>query len=428
MSIARLMQMGAAGAGGGGWLLNLSDEVYNKPVTLESVGVDETSGNIFFGGATQPLTYQRTYLGMVTSDGVLSWDIEKYNSSTNIHEGIKNNAVFVDASGDAYFATTQWQATLKSNATILKYNSSGSETLNTSLGGSVKDQAFALTLNPAEDTLYLSSLFNLDEFAVSLWSPSGTFYNGIRSDNSVTDRAYGITTDASGNVIACGSVTNNGSAYVAKLSSALGVTWEVALAGTSVAYSVSADSSGDVYVVGYSNNASPYAKLDAFIVKLDGSTGSVVWERRLSDTSTTSSFSHVTVIGSDVYAIGTIGGYLTVAKYSNSGALQYSRQLTSTNGATYGRGISSDGAGGLIVAGFGKTISSSRFDGIIMKVDDAASGITFGPLSYADSSLSAYTPSSSSYSLSRLISTYFPYGTLTVGSTSSSPNITETLY
>ncbi|WP_437314173.1 SBBP repeat-containing protein [Sorangium sp. So ce385] len=113
----------------------------------------------------------------------------------------------------------------------------------------------------------------------------------------------GIAVDASGNVIVVGDFENDlgfgesagdTDVFVVKYSAGGSSSWRKRFGGTAADYAsgVAVDPAGDIYVTGYFESTIGFGELtssgglDAFVLKLDGSTGSVVWAHQVGDAST----------------------------------------------------------------------------------------------------------------------------------------------
>jgi len=158
--------------------------------------------------------------------------------------------------------------------------------------------------------------------------------------------------------------------------------------------SMSADTTY-AYAAGYQSTDSgvtPYT-VTAFITKLNGSNGSVVWSRAL-DNALWRSVVHSASTG-NIYAIGsTYPDYkLIVAKYDSSGTLQWQRTMTGV-ASGYGMEIRLDSSENLYLPLSSVTINGTSGDcvGMIKIPGDGSLTGTYGDIVYATSSLSAVTP------------------------------------
>lgn len=170
--------------------------------------------------------------------------------------------------------------------------------------------------NPSPtQTLNLSSLGDYDAFVTKM-DPLGNLVWARRFGNTITDAAYSIAVDASGNVYVGGTfdgtvdfdpsstetfnltAINNGDIFIVKLNSSgnLIKALQLGSASSEVPYAMKIDASGNVYVTGYfagSLDMDPGAgyytlygagSYDVFVLKLDAS-GNFVWAKGVGGTS-----------------------------------------------------------------------------------------------------------------------------------------------
>jgi len=243
--------------------------------------------------------------------------------------------------------------------------------------------------------------------------------NGIplwarRLGGTVSDIAYSVSVDSSGNVIVTGqyasnplniyaangstvsfTLSNSGSndVFVVKYDSSGTPVWARRIGGTGsdVAESVSTDSSGNVIVAGYytstSNPLNIYAangstvsftltnsgNIDSFVVKYDSS-GTPLWARRLGGAAndgaysvSTDSSQNIIVVGYsqsnplNVYAANgstvsftlsnSAGADVFVVKYDSIGTPLWARRIGG-NIADVAESVSTDSSGNIVVAGY----------------------------------------------------------------------------
>ncbi len=149
-------------------------------------------------------------------------------------------------------------------------------------------------------------------------------------------------------------------------------------AGSQYAYDIAADAAGNVYVVGnydgttvFGNTTLPGSNYNSvFIVKYDSS-GAVVWAEEIINTDIEGyslGYSITVSPNGDIYVAGSIGDYyelainVFVAKYNNSGTLQWMEQTTGTDSESYfeRRAIDVDSNGDVYVTGaFTNTLTFS---------------------------------------------------------------------
>ncbi|MCX6723943.1 MAG: SBBP repeat-containing protein [Candidatus Staskawiczbacteria bacterium] len=194
------------------------------------------------------------------------------------------------------------------------------------------------------------------------WNP---FLGGSGSGSGATT---GVAIDTSGNVYVIGQSYDTGDAFVKKLSSNGALIWSTSLGGTADDYvsGVVVDASGNIYVSGTSGGTwgtpiRPFvADYSAFVVKLSN-TGTIVWNTFLGGSGidfgngiSIDTSGNIYVTG---YSQGTWGspirssGNAFVAKLTNAGAITWNTLLGSGNES--GDGIVVDISGNLYVSGYG---------------------------------------------------------------------------
>lgn len=214
-------------------------------------------------------------------------------------------------------------------------------------------------------------LTKYDGNGIKLW----TKQLGVASQNVF---GYGVTTDITGNVYIVGftngglngnTLTGNQDVFVIKYDENGVRLWTrqmgVATSNTK-GYAITTDSSGGIYVTGYTNGGLDGNTLtgtnDLFIIKYDGS-GNKLWTKQLgASTKDTYGYGITTDPTGGIYVTGyTFGGLdgntlagtydLFITKYDASGTRIWTKQKGVTSKLTSGRAITSDPYGGVYVTG-----------------------------------------------------------------------------
>jgi hypothetical protein len=360
---------------------------YQAQSTLNAPGfcIDKDSlGNVYFCGIYEASGNPRQlHISKMDDSGNISW--RKLLATTTSFEA---RDIFVDASSNLYVLAYNNTVSI-----LVKYNSSG----------------------------------------VLQWQ-----YNFSINGSSVT-------VDTLNNIYICGKDTggSNNDAIVIKLDSSANTLWERSYSITSTSSSVANDikvgSSGDIYMVSASNGITSSSIYDASVMKINGATGVIAWQKAL----TNSSFSSKSFTGIDIdsseniyvcgfslytnnrlvsiiakynsigvfqwqrsqtppgqyqsintkkitldsssnfYLTGTSsnGGY--IAKYDSSGTLLFERSFTEVLGAEF-TDISSAQNGNFYVSGSSYQIDSEKYDSVILKLpNDGSKTGTYDAYTYS---------------------------------------------
>ena len=228
------------------------------------------------------------------------------------------------------------------------------------LGGASDDQGRAIATD-INGNIYLAGTSfagGSADFQIAKYNTSGTiqWQRSLGVSGSIQS-ANSIAVDNSGNIYLCGNsdASGTGEFQIAKYDTSGTIQWQRRLGAagsTEQGYSVAIDSSGNVYVSGYSDTTGPTTFQ---IAKFDNS-GNIQWQRRLGDSTISAISQSVAVDGSgNVYACGVSvdsGGNnrIQIAKYNTSGTIQWQRRLGSGS-ADYGYSVAVDGSGNVYVCG-----------------------------------------------------------------------------
>jgi hypothetical protein len=224
---------------------------------------------------------------------------------------------------------------------------------------------------------------NYDTFVAKLNGSGALQWNTFLGSPS-TDYGFAIAVDTSGNVYVAGysaatwgspirSFAGSDDAFAAKLNNNGALQWNTFLGGSDYdrSYGIAVDTSGNVYVAGYSAATwgwpiiNPYAgNGDGFVAKLNGS-GDLQWNTFLGGGSTEDGDNAIAVDTSgNIYVAGysaatwgspvrAFGGNCDtfVAKLNGSGALQWNTFLGGSS-YDYGNAIAVDVSGNVYVTGY----------------------------------------------------------------------------
>lgn len=200
----------------------------------------------------------------------------------------------------------------------------------------------------------------LDSSGVLQWSRRLGASAGIASN-------IGVGTDSSGNVYISGYGKTNASSgvyyfYVAKYDSSGTIQWQRKLeqgTGNNICQGFFVDSSGNSYLTGYSTQSgTTYG-----IVAKYNSSGTIQWQRRfISSSMAFSSGSAITADSSgNVYVVGNASGSIII-KYNSSGTIQWQRTVTNLTPNM----IAVDSSGNVYTGGEG-----TNYQGLIFKYNSS---------------------------------------------------------
>ena len=378
----------------------------------EAIAVD-SSGNIYVTGYSNgtwgfPINAYSgdsdIFVLKLNSSGAVQWNTFFGSSS----EGDYGFGIAVDGSGDVYvtgYSYGTWGSPLNAysgdyDIFVLKLSSSGALQWNTFFGSSSgSDAGFGIAVD-SSGNIYVTGDSNgtwgfplnaysgdYDIFVLKLSSSGALQWNTFFGSSSGSDAGDGIAVDSGGNIYVTGYSTatwgfplnaysGDYDIFVLKLSSSGAVQWNTffgSSSGSDNGKGIAVDSSGNVYVTGYStatwgsplNAYSGSGDYDIFVLKLSGS-GAVQWNTffgssigaDLGNGIAVDSRGNIYVTG---YSDGTWGFPLNaysgsydifVLKLSGSGAVQWNTFFGSSSGSDAGYGIAVDSSGNIYVTGF----------------------------------------------------------------------------
>lgn len=214
-----------------------------------------------------------------------------------------------------------------------------------------------------------------------LFSSLGGPYWIATLGGSSTDYGLGIAIDGAGNVYTAGYTFSSGAggvdALISKYNTYGVIQWQRTLggSGTDYGYGVAVDTSGNVYVTGYTNNAG--AGGDEILIFKYNTTGTLQWQRVLGGTGNEYGYGIAVDSSSNLYVaahtINSGGSYYDVltTKYDSSGTIQWQRTLGNSNGDDYGIAVAVDTSNNVYVTGFVTSAGSGIDDYLIAKYNSS---------------------------------------------------------
>ena len=275
---------------------------------------------------------------------------------------------------------------VNTDGTVSAITQTGSTAWIATLDGSGGDYGWGITYD-SSGNVYVIGYSNPDsgggnDLLTTKFDSSGTIQwqrtLGTGTANRNDDVGRMIAVDSSGNVYVIGNTNNTGgndSMIIAKYDSSGSIQWQKTFGestGGEHGNGISIDSSGNVFVAGMTTkNMTSYG---AIVAKFDSS-GNLQWQKTL-DASYDQYFYDVVVDSSDnIYAGGYsgIGGYnhYLVAKYNNSGTLQWQRSFGGGNTTSNGRSITIDSSDNIYVGGVSTGGGVGVYDSILVKYNSS---------------------------------------------------------
>jgi hypothetical protein len=301
----------------------------------------DSSGNMYIVG--QAIT-------KLSSTGAFQW-------SRRIQLGsyyMTMNGVVVGSTGDIYVAGTVFDGSAAQCLAVIKYNASGTLQWSRYLssGSIIGSYGNGIAIDSSDNIYVAGQYVDLGGLYYGYFvklNSSGTVQFQRTYRETSLNTAFGITLDSSGNIYVCGDATST--FHVAKWNSTGSLLWSRKLADTtssaSSALAVQVDSSGNVYVAGYATRSGQrYALLAKY-----NSSGTLQWQRKHYDGSgsynTQANSLYLDSTGNLYMAGYTYNGsvsfnQMTLFKYDTSGTNLWAYSVVVSGASSFGYGISSD--------------------------------------------------------------------------------------
>jgi uncharacterized delta-60 repeat protein len=391
------------GIGGPYWIGTLGDASADVG---RGIAVD-SSGNVYVTGYTnsQGAGSNDVLITKYNTSGTIQWQRTLGGAGSDFGYGIA-----VDSSGNVYVTgPTLSQGAGGQDALITKYDTSGTIQWQRTLGGSSTDYGQGIAVDSSGNvyvTGYTDSYGQGNyDVLITKYNTSGTIQWQRTLGGSVLDPGYGIAVDSSGNVYVTGYTNSQGAgAYdvlITKYDTSGTIQWQRILGGSGndIGYGIAVDSSGNVYVTGFTDSQGA-GNSDVLITKYNTS-GTIQWQRILGGTANDGGQGIAVDSSGNVYVTGYTNSQgagsndVLITKYDTSGTIQWQRTLGGSI-TDYGWGIAVDSSGTVYVTGQTASTSGTGINVLITKLpgDGSKTGTyTVGGVSftYAASTLTAAT-------------------------------------
>ena len=253
-----LAAAGAAGASEDYWIATLGGSVDDV-----GKGIDvDSSGNVYVIGDTSSsgAGSNDALIAKYDESGVIQW--QRTLGGSGYENGMQ---IKVDSSSNAYLiGQTQSGGQGVNDYLIAKYNSSGTLQWSRTLGGSSGDVGNGIAVDSSAN-VYVIGYHSFDfkpRFGFAKYNSSGAIqWQRTLGTTSESDVGHGIDVDSSGNVYVFGETNSSGAGgddfLFAKYNSSGTIQWQHTLGGSNDTKGRAGvvDSSGNVYIAGYTNSA-----------------------------------------------------------------------------------------------------------------------------------------------------------------------------
>ena len=372
MSLVLLGILNSQVAGGGKYWLSSIDSATGH---LGGYMAIDSADNLYLASTNYESSNYDAYLAKMDNAGSIQWQRELSGAAVEFIEDVAT-----DSSGNAYFVgRTTSEGAGSDDVLLAKYNSSGTLQWQRVLGDADSNVAYSITVDSSGNVYvagrqYVSGTFDFESL-LAKYDSSGTIQWQRSLATGVADQdvvAYGVTTDSAGNVYMTGYTgTNVFSSHImilVKYNSSGTIQWQRTLKVAFLrfaGYATNIDSSGNVYVTGF--GAASGAGNDTLSIVKYNSSGTLQWQKYLGEaTLYTLAIGGVSVAFDsldNVYVTGVKESgtyYCQIAKFDSSGTLQWQRSLDGFN-RDYAYSVGLDSNDDLYIAGRTNSTSDSLY-------------------------------------------------------------------
>lgn len=329
----------------------------------------DLSGNFYVTGSSKGNGTGRDFATIkYDSDGLQLWQARRYNGPGNDNDYI--NGIVVDSSGNSHITGFASGNGTGDDYTTIKYDTTGNQQwIKTYNGlGNRADFAYAIAIDSSDDiyvTGYSDGIDTMDDYVTVKYNPNGTKqwevrYNGIGNDN---DHAVDIAVDLSKDVYVTGYSYRLSTAddYATVKYDTNGVEQWVKRyngpgSGDDRARAISFDSSGNVYVTGFSYD---FVSIDDYATIKYDPAGNQLWVKRYNGPGNNNDHANDIYVdlSGNVYVTGwsvgngTGADYLTIKYDTDGNELWQARYNSYANFSDYANVITVDSSGNVYIAG-----------------------------------------------------------------------------
>ena len=348
----------------------------SAPYAGNSMTID-SNGSIYYPAyyredTSYPWLPNSGWIGQYSESGVLRWQrsIGGSNAQTS-GNSVPSELLYASclSPDEQYFYVVGHYTRGDENGMIFKYDTSGNVQWKKEIGNSSDDNDFYGAVTDSSGNLYvvghtdpnsgdgLAHITKLNSSGAIQWQKKLSGSSGHTGFNH-------IAIDSSNNIYCCGSIDSGpGDCLLVKYNTSGSVQWQKRVTRGSnhweAAMSMAVDSSGNVYITGFSNNS---ANTDdhAFLAKFNSS-GSFQWGRYFGNYNSNQGNSRAESCACDkngnVYVIGrdktNNSSYwdALIVKLNSSGTVQWKRSLGIQNLQTSGYSIQIDSRNNVVIGG-----------------------------------------------------------------------------
>jgi len=339
------------------YICTFGTNLTSNPVPIRQTAISGTSALVYdtddnlyvTGWGYNTSVYRSVYQGVTVkfnTSATVDWQTSLSASSSDAPYMYSIN---LDSSNNVYVAgtfTRNYQDSTKSPTyQIAKYNTNGALQWQRNLGygftSFVPNFGQGLVVEKSTGNFYVTGDIVIGsvgsqttQMSLIKYNSSGIIQWARQIGRSGTnEHSEAVSLDSTGNVYIAGSTTYSGqnAASIVKYNSSGLLQWQTCLSGTTNSNanefsSITIDSSDNIFVCGRTTTIS---NLTVGMIAKYNSSGTLIWQRKISNPSICLLYGISTDNEGDVYAVGITSSFNGfVVKYSTSGDLQWQRKVS----------------------------------------------------------------------------------------------------